>query len=316
MPLILRAGSIFPWIPCILLLVSLVQGCAADRPRPDESGRQTVVDDLGRSVSVRLPVRRVVTLAPSVTEILYAAGGLSTLVGVSTADDYPPSVTSLPAFSALPVNFEAIVALQPDLVLATTQVNNPRDAKVLDELEVPIFFLRTQSLNDVLRNVRTVGMLVGTEKIAFHTADSLGRIIERLRNATDTLSSRPRVLVLLSEEKLFSFGIGSYIHDLIDLAGGKSITAQIERDAPILSEEFILVQRPDVILGTFPEHVGVAEILSFHPEWSGIPAIISGSVFAIPPDILLRPGPRNIEGSLKILAVLHPDIAETLRLTD
>ena len=272
-----------------------------------------MIDDLGRSVSIALPVKRVVTLAPSVTEILYAAGGVSALVGVSTADDYPPSVLQLPSFSALPVNFEAILGLEPDLVLATTQVNNPRDADILDEMEVPTFFLRTRSLDDILRNVRTVGRIVGQDEIAQHSADSLARIIEQLRSATDTLTSRPRVLVLLSEKNLFSFGAGSYVHDLINLAGGASITSEIELEAPVLSEEFVVAQQPDVILGTFPENVGVAEILLHHAEWSDIPAITRQAVFTIAPDLVLRPGPRSIEGALQILAILHPEIAETLR---
>ncbi len=287
--------------------------CDADRPPSDEADRKTVVDDLGRSISIPAQVRRVVTLAPSVTEVLYAAGGLSKLVGVSTADDYPPSVLELPSFSALPLNFEAIVGLEPDLVLATTQVNNPRDAEVLEEMDVPTFFIQTQSLDDVLRNIRTVGSLVGTEVSARIVADSLGRIIEQLRSITDSLSSRPRVLVLLSEEKLFSFGAGSYMHSLIELAGGQSITAGIDHQVPVLSEEFVVQQNPDVIFGTFPENIGAAELLFFHPEWSGVPAIKNELVFSIDPDLLLRAGPRTIDGTLEILAILHPEIALTLR---
>lgn len=293
---------------CFLAFVASGTGCTDPAPVSRGAPQEYLVDDLERNVSIRLPVRRVVSLAPSVTEILFASGGLAALVGVTTADDYPAVVKTLPSYSALPVNFEAIISLKPDLVLATTQVNNQRDAAVLEQLGVSTFFLRTRSIEDVIRNIRTLGTILGTEQQAEQAADSLQNELRLLHNATDTLSSRPSVLVLISEKKLFSFGSKSYVNDLISLAGGTSITAGLHIDAPMLSEEFVIIERPEAIFGSFPDGVGAVELLSYHPEWAGVPAISNGDVYSVSPDLLLRAGPRTIEISWQMLAILHPEL--------
>lgn len=286
-----------------LSLILLGTGCSSPDSTPDE---ERVTDDLGRTVPLRRPIRRVVSLAPNLTEIVFAAGAGSTLVGVTTAADYPPPVDTLPTISALPVDFEAITARTPDLVLATDQVNAPRDAETFDALDVPIYFFSFRSLNDVLSAIRTTGELLGTSAAAADSADALQAQIDSLRRRTATVRERPRVLVLIGDDTLYAFGQGSYIHELVALAGGRSITDSLATQAPTLSEEYVLTAKPDVIVGAWGTDYDTSRLLELHPTWDVVPAVKNERVYSLPQDLLLRPGPRLVEGAWRMARTLHP----------
>ncbi len=282
-------------------------GCArsSDAPR---TGALTFIDDLGRTVEIRRPVMRVVTVAPNLTEIVFAAGAGQKLVGVTTADDYPPAVDTLPRFSALPMDFEAVAALRPDVVLGATQINNPRDAETLAALGIPMVFFSFRRLDDVMRVLRVTGRLLGTEERADAAADSLARIVSGLRTRSETLEDRPRVLFLIGDDTLFSFGSESYIHEIIFLAGGQSVTEELTTEAPILSEEFVLTAAPDVIVLALGEDYDPARLLERHPTWTVVPAIRDGRVYSFDPDLFLRPGPRLVAGARRLAERLHPSV--------
>lgn len=287
----------------LLALVVAVGGC----PSPDADTTVTrVTDDLGRTVEISTPVRRVVSLAPNLTEIVHAAGAGSTLVGVTKSADYPPAVDTLPTISALPVDFEAVTARNPDLVLATDQINAPRDAETFDALDVPIYFFSFTSLDDVLNAIRTTGELLGTAEAAADSARALQKQIEALRTRTADVQDRPRVLVLIGDDTLYAFGQGSYIHTLVELAGGRSITDSLETQAPTLSEEYVLTAKPDVILGAWGADYAPSRLLSLHPTWDIVPAVKNDRVYSLPQDLLLRPGPRLVDGARRMAHRLHP----------
>lgn len=291
--------------PAMLAVIALCWSLAGCQSEP--AGPATHTDDLGRAVEVPAPVGRVVTLAPNLTEIVFAAGAGDKLVGVTTADDFPPAVDSLPAFSALPIDFEAITALEPDLVLATDQVNTPRDAETFSALDLPMYFFSFGSLRDVWASIRTTGDLLGTPRAATATVDSLQATVEALRARTASLAERPRVLVLIGDETLYSFGASSYVHTLVELAGGQSLTATLDTEAPVLSEEYVLTNEPDVIVGAFGADYDTSRLLALHPTWDVVPAIQNDRVYSLNPALLLRPGPRLIQGARQMAQALHPD---------
>lgn len=258
-------------------------------------------------MTVPRPTERVVTLAPNLTEIVFAAGAGHKLVGTSTADDYPPAVDTLSRFSALPVDFEAITALQPDLILATDQVNTPRDAETFATLDLPVYFFSFSTVEDVWASIRTTGQLLETASAAEAVADSLETALASLRARTDPIRHRPRVLFLIGDDTLYAFGAQSYIHTLIEAAGGQSITVNIETQAPTLSEEYVLTQQPDVIIGAFGVDYDPDRLLDLHPSWDVIPAVQNDRVYSLNPNLLLRPGPRLVEGAWQIARRLHPE---------
>lgn len=290
----------------LLFVCSLGVGCGDASPSQDA---RTVTDDLGRTVTLDGPVTRVVSLAPNLTELVYAAGAGSTLVALTSSGNYPPPVDTLPHVSALPVDFEAVAAQEPDLVLATDQINAPKDAETFKALDIPIYFFSFETLDDILENLGTTGRLLGTEAAARDSAATLERAFEALRTRTEDIpeSDRPRVLALVGDDTLYSFGQGSYVHTLIELAGGRSITASIENQAPTLSDEYVLQEKPDVIVGLWGRSYNADRLLDLHPTWDIVPALQNDRVYSFPGALFGRPAPRVLNGARQLARRLHPD---------
>jgi iron complex transport system substrate-binding protein len=286
-----------------------------ERAATTERERRHLTDARGRRLELALPARRAVSLAPNLTEIVFAAGAGHRLAGVTTADDFPPAVDTLARIQAYPqIDFEAVAALRPDLVLATDQVNAPRDAVTLTGvLGAPTYFFSFSSLADVFDAVETTGRLLGTPQQATRAADSLRRAAARLRRRTARAiqsgrAERPLVLFLIGDETLFTFSEGSYVHELIRIAGGRSATADLPTNAP-LSEEFVLEAQPDVIVGAFGTDYDPARLRRLHPAWQGIvPALRNGRVYSVTSPLFLRPGPRLVEGAQQLARRLHPSL--------
>lgn len=256
-------------------------------------------DDVGREVTVPSGIQRIVSLAPSMTEVAFAAGLGDLLVGVTTADDYPESVRELPAISALPVDFEAVASLRPDLVIATDHVNSTRDIRTFDRLGIPVYFFRFDEIGDIPRAMRVLGRLTGRESIADSAAAGFEHELERLRSGSSRSGASeppPSVLFLIDSEVLYSVGEGSYVNNMIAIAGGRSVTAEISSPAPVLTDEFVISVNPDVIVGTFGTDFSLDAILRQRPSWANLEAVRSGRVHSVPGDLFHRPGPRVLEG--------------------
>ena len=304
----------------LLLLCIVVLGAGCGDPSSNTPAR-TVTDDLGRTVALPSSVDRVVSLAPNLTEIVHAAGAGDRLVAITSSGDYPPPVDTLPHVSALPVDFEAIAAQEPDLVLATDQINAPGDTDTFEALDVPIYFFSFDSLEDIVASIRTTGQLLGTESAARDSAAALQSAFDALRARTDSISppERPRTLVLVGDDTLYSFGRGSYVHTLVDLAGGRSITASLDNQAPTLSDEYVLQEKPDVIVGLWGTDYESSRLLELHPTWDVVPALRNDRVISVPTSLVARPGPRVLEGTRTLAQRLHPErfsrARDTLRST-
>lgn len=296
---------------CILIPILFVGGLLIAACRPSgEHGLRVIEDDLGRTLHLQDTISRVVTLAPNLTEIVFAAGAGHSLVGVGRPDDFPPAVDMLPRYSVYPVDFEAVAALKPDLALASDQVNGLRDAETLAALDIPTYFIASSDLDEIFEGILSVGALLGTEPAAESSVDSLRQRMQALAERTSTISERPLTLFLISDETLFSFGRESYMHDLIELAGGRSATADIDADAPILSEEFVLSTRPDVIIGPWGDNYDAWGLLRNHPTWDVVPAVENGRVYSVDASLVERPGPRLIEGAWVMARKIHPELFE------
>jgi len=259
-----------------------------------------VVDDTGRTVSIPTNPTRVLSLAPSITEVAFAAKAQSQLVAVTTVDNYPPDVGSLARITAFPLDHEGIVAMGPDLVLATDQINSVRDVSALSGVGIPAYFLRFNVASDVFTAIRTVGDLLGTQDLANAAADSLETAWKSLLSASDTVTYKPKVLLLAGYDVLYAFGRDSYTSEIVRAAGGQSVTDRLEGQAATLSDEFVLAEQPEIIVGTFGESFDVTQIADAHPTWHSVPAIAGGYVYSIDPDLISRPGPRIIDGARTI----------------
>jgi iron complex transport system substrate-binding protein len=285
------------------------------RPAP-ASWPLEMVDGLGRKVVLARPAGRVISLAPSNSEILFAVGAGDRVVGRTSVDDYPPEVGSIASIGGMTpkgMNLEAIVALRADLVLATCGVQEPIVAPI-ERLGLTVVALDAQDFEGVAKNIRQVGLF--TDHVA--DADRLARqFLDRVEAVRRRVASRrpprPRVLYLVREEPLMTAGPATFIGQMIETAGGINVFGDVSTRYPRPSEEEILARMPDVIVtaygamsaGQRDDEARRARIRA-RPGWGGIPAVRDGRIAFLQEDRVTRPGPRLVEGLEEMADALEP----------
>ncbi len=312
---ILRPHTTVGWAWSMLLLSAVMWTGCGNPSQTGPGGSQsasrdtTITDALGREVTLRVPVSGLAPLAPSVTEMIALVAGTGSLVGVTDADTWPPEVENLPTYQVLPVDFERLAMLGPDLVLASSQVNAPRDARALEALGIPVVYLAGSNLEDVLNGLSLIGELTGRTERAYAVIDSLQNRLHALMERTSRLETRPDAVFLISTGTPWSFGPESYMHDVMLWAGLESVTRTFPNEAPVLTDEFMMERAPEIIVGPFGTAPDARrELLVAHPLWRTVPAVRDGRIVSVPADLVLRPGPRMIEGAWIMARGAHPQL--------
>jgi iron complex transport system substrate-binding protein len=271
-----------------------------------ESWPVEVVDGLNRKVSVaRLP-ERIVSLAPSNTELLYAVGAGRQIVGRTTFDTYPPEAkahASIGGMTPKTISLEAVTALRPDLVLATGGVQQPIIAP-LERLGLIVVVLDAADLAGVARNIRSVGRLTGHTAEADRLAASfLDRVAAVGRRVAARRTPRPKVMYLLYEDPLMTAGPGTFIGQMIEAAGGINIFGDVSARFPRPSEEEVLARAPEVILLTYgamnkgsQDNEARRRAIRSRAGWDRIPAVREDRIAFVQEDLITRPGPRLADG--------------------
>ncbi|HSE57697.1 MAG TPA: cobalamin-binding protein [Nitrospiraceae bacterium] len=268
---------------------------------------RTFVDDTGRKVFFANPPRRIVSLAPNITEMLFALDSGSRVVGVTSFCNFPPEAAALPKVGGATPNLERVIRLNPDLVLTPRGFLNLDAVRELEQLKIPLFTFETHTLDDVLGHLSTLGRLLEHGK----TADALvRRLRERIKRVSIPSAGRPRptVLYVLNSDPLITVGPGSFIHHVIELAGGVNIAADTGTAYPRLSMETVLKRNPDVLLFPAGESETVSESqLAQWRTWSALSAVRHNRLVPVASDLLDRPGPRIVEGLEHLAQIFHSD---------
>lgn len=284
------------------------QGILTGMPFMTNLSEQTFVDDLGRRVYLAKPARRVVSLAPSVTEVLFAVGLDAEVVGVTTFCDFPLQAKAKPKIGSSIPNLEVILGLTPDLVLGNKDFVRPDVMAKLEQLKIPVFVLSAKTLEDILRHISTIGRMVGHDADARRLVQGLRDRLAELRRRT-TKAKRIRVFYVINTDPLISVGPGSFIHHMIEIAGGENVAGRAPTPYPKVSLEEILRQDPEVIL--FP--VGIVEGIpeaeqQFWRRWTTLSAVVHNRLHQVNGDLVNRPGPRVIDGVELLARFLHPKL--------
>ena len=270
----------------------------------------TVRDAVGRTVEVPDEPRRIVSLAPNLTEMLYALGLGDRVAGVTLYCDWPPEVAAKPKIGGvINPSLETIVALGADLVFATADGNRPEDVNRLAALGVAVFTIDTRSVGDVLRSLGTIGVLTGR-------ADGAREIVAGLERRRETVRARVAggapvtVFVAIDRAPLISAGDGTFVGELLTLAGGRNIAGASPIKYPVFSLEQLLADDPEVILDAAdPGPVSSAELVA---RWSSLPgtsalkALRTGRMISVGQGSFFRPGPRIMDSLEQLVAILHP----------
>ena len=230
---------------------------------------------------------RVVSLAPNITEIIYAIGADSELVGVVTPCDYPPGIDKPIVGSFMVPNYEKIQVLEPDIVLITGGVQE-RIAEELNKLGLHVEVIRTESIDEIFTAIDTIGKLLGHER----QADSLVKVLREKLGKVSQPPHRWRVYVEVWYNPIITVGRRSYINEMVQLAGGYNIGDTIDATYPVVSPEWVVTQNPEVILMLCEDAPPPSDRIG----WQSVPAVRYNRVL-MPEDlnIFLRPGPRVVD---------------------
>lgn len=290
------------FVPAVLLICLAAIPAVSARCQPVAS-----VDGRGRMVRLGAPPKRIVSLAPAVTEILFALGVGGRIVGATAYCDYPPAARRIPRVGDSAISVEKVVALKPDLVVASGSANR----KAVEALErmpsgrIPVFVVDPNSFGGLYSAIGAIGRIVGRSQAAAALCAAMRTRVETVTRAVAARPDRPRVLVVVQPEPLWVAGADTFMDELVRLAGGVNVAAGAGIGFRTLPLEQALADRPEVIL------VGREAIdrLRTSPLWRATPAFHANRIYAIDPSVFARPGPRLVDALEQIARLLHPGIA-------
>lgn len=268
----------------------------------------TVKDDAGRSVTLAQRPQRIISLAPSNTEVLFAVGLGERIVGVDTFSNYPPAATSKPKISNYSsTDLEQVVAATPDLIFAAG-ITRPDVIAAFEARGFAVIVLNPADVPGVLDNITLVGQIADVNAEAAKVRGGMETRLAALTDKLRTTTTKPRVFFELDPDQYFTVGPKSFIDDLITRAGGMNIAADAGTPYPKLSAEQILLKDPEVIILSDEIAGATVESVKARPGWAGISAVKSGRIVVIDPDLTNRPGPRIVDALEKLAAALHPEL--------
>jgi iron complex transport system substrate-binding protein len=274
------------------------------KPRPADNETRQVTDQTGRQLRIPAQPKRVISLAPNLTEIVYAVGAGDKLVGVTTYCNYPQEAQKIDKVGdTLKPNAERIIALQPDLVLVSTASQLEAFTKQLEAQGIAVYVTQPRDLAGVLRSINEIGDLLNARAAAETLSNELFGRVEAVEEA---VNGKPpvSVFVQISGQPLYTAGRDSWLTDMIKRAGGQSVTAEVAGEWPNYSNESALAAKPEaIILSTDPAMANAepAEALK------NSPAVKNNRVYRVNGDLLARPGPRLVNGLEEIAKALHTE---------
>lgn len=282
-----------------LILVVLALMTAAARGAPIE-----VQDDYGGRLRLAAPAQRIVSLAPHLTELLFAAGAGGQVVGASDYSDYPPAARALPRVaSAMRVELEAVLALEPDLVVAWPQAATRRAIDRLESLGLPVYRSEPRSLDQIPSTIERFGVLTGQSASAEATATAFR---QRAAQLAERYSERGPVDVFYQvwNRPMVTVNGAHLISRIINLCGGRNVFAELPLLAPQIDREAVLAADPEVIIAS-----GIGDSRPVWLEqWKNFPrlrAVREGQLYAMPADLLQRHTPRILDGAQRLCVILE-----------
>jgi iron complex transport system substrate-binding protein len=291
-----------------VLAVTLVSSCSTHNREVASPAAATreVTDEAGRRVRLPERIDRIVSLAPNLTEIVYAVGAGERLVGDTTYCDYPePAKSVTKVGDTMHPSIERIIALKPQIVLVSTASQLEAFTKQLDAQGIAVYVTNPSSLDGVIQSIDTLGALFG-DRVRSTTLETEMR--SRIAAVEAALkNSKPlSVFYQVSGEPLYTIGRESYLTDLVRRAGGISATADVPGAFPRYSDESALAARPEAIILPTGGSMGAANATIAAPLKNS-PAALSNRIYKINDDHLSRPGPRLIDGLEEMARALHPE---------
>jgi iron complex transport system substrate-binding protein len=298
----------------VLVMVLTLAGACAEKVTESPPTAFTITDDLGNTFSFEKPVGSIISLAPSITEMVFAVGAGDKVVGVTDCCDYPPEATSKPSMGSWwTPNLELVYATHPDVVLTDEHNETSGFSEQLRNLALKVITLDPKTLSDVLDDISKVGKLTGKEaETTQMVADMQGRI-DAVTTQTEGLTEteKPKVLYITWHEPLWTAGAGTTTNELIEKAGGKNIFNDVTGNVTV-DIEAAVGRDPEVIICVTGHGEAVHDIYEFvaapGSPFEATSAYINGWIYEIDANLVCRAGPRLVDGLERFAKFIHPEI--------
>jgi iron complex transport system substrate-binding protein len=292
-------------IHLFLVLLTIALALTACSPG-EQTPAQYVVDDLGRLVAINGTPQRIISLAPSNTEILFALGLGDKVVGVTMYCDYPAEAHDKEKVGDYyGPDIEKIIALQPDLILAT-DFHRFDLIPALEEQGFAVFAVAPQTLGDVQLSIQKIGQITDKETESFKLVDEMTSNIAEIEEQTEELEEKPRVLYMTWHDPMWTIGRNTWIDDLISIAGGVNIFSQYFESGAMVEIEWVVFLNPEIVITSqwsYDWALNATELTSTN-------ASQTGRIYTFDDDLAQRPGPRLVEGLEWFAYFIHPEIFE------
>lgn len=283
------------------------QGILTGMPFMAHVSSRSFVDDAGHRIYLAKAPARIVSLAPSITEMLFSLGLEEQIVGVTEFCDYPAAAKSKTKVGYANPSVEAIITLRPELVLAPRDFLRPDLQLKLEQLKIPVFVLDAHTLEDIPLQIHTLGQMFEKVSAANGVTQLMRQRMVEIRHTVEHLPAK-RVLYVLNSQPLITVGPGSFIHQMIGAAGGMNIATQASEAYPRLSMETVLKEDPEVLI--FPsgevETVPRSEQQQWR-RWASLSAVKQQRFYEVSSSLLNRPGPRVVDGLEQLARAIHPE---------
>ncbi|NLC71581.1 MAG: ABC transporter substrate-binding protein [Desulfuromonadaceae bacterium] len=294
------SDCVYRLLPTVLL-AALLTTCGL--PLPVLKGEFLLLDGVGRAVTFPAPPQRIVSLAPSVTEVLYSLDAAELLVGVTEYSDYPPQALSKPRVGRYDQpSLEGIVALRPDLVVAAADSHSPALVKALEDLGIATFVIYPRSLRETLDTIGAIARITGREEAGHALVDGMERYLRQVKTAVAG-KNRPRVLLCAMVRPLTVCGPRTIGGELIAAAGGENVVPDGQGRYPTWNLETLAEAAPEIILAV--SHAGDDDPAAFFTPLMGQAGVVRGQVHVLAADWVHRPGPRLLLGLWEMARALH-----------
>jgi iron complex transport system substrate-binding protein len=276
-----------------------------------EAATRTVVDHAGRSVQVPVSPARVVALAPSVTEIVFALERQDRLKGVTTFSDFPEAAKKFPEIgSYIHPDIERVVSLAPDLCIAVKDGNPRRVVMRIEALGIPLYAVNPRCLESVMASIIDIGELLEASEKAEAIVTNMRRRMGRVAAGVAVIKERPGVFFQINASPIVSAGHDTFIHELIVRAGGRNLAGD-QPSYPRFTVEQVLVLSPDIIIVTTMSGKGESDaVVGGWRQWPRLPAVKNDRVFVVDSGLFDRPGPRLIDALELLAQLIHPETVD------
>jgi len=276
---------------------------------PAEGEERVLTDAVGRSVRIPTSPKRIIPLAPSITEILFALGLQEEIAGVTNFCDYPEGALKKPKIGGF-VNpsIEKIVSVKPDLIIAIRDGNREETVQRLQDLGFSVFWVSPKGFDGVMETIKNIGEIAGRRDESIRITKDMARKKEHILFLTKSLS-RPKVFFQMGCDPIITVGRETLADDLIRLAGGKSISENESVNYPVYSIETVIFKAPEIIIMSSMEaKKNHLNLVRRWQNWKSIPAVKRNAIYVIDSNLVDRPSPRIIDGLERMGHLIHPEV--------